>query len=206
MVPPSPSRCPWCGDDPLYVQYHDEEWGVPSHDDRHLFEMLCLEGQQAGLSWITVLRKREAYRRAFHGFEIRKVARMSDADIEALLGDASLIRHRGKLTAIRDNAIAALALQKEGGSLSDWLWEFVGGRALANGPASYRDAPAATPLSDALAKELKKRGFRFVGSTTVYAFLQACGFVNDHESGCFRFRQLKATTVGAAAQSRRRLS
>lgn len=206
MTTTSPARCPWCGGDPLYVQYHDEEWGVPSRDDRHLFEMLCLEGQQAGLSWITVLRKREAYRRAFHGFEIRKVARMSDADIEALLGDASLIRHRGKLIAIRDNAIAALALQKEAGSLSDWLWDFTGGKTVVNGPASYREAPAATPLSDALARELKKRGFRFVGSTTVYAFLQACGFVNDHEAGCFRHRQLKAAVVGGASQSRPHLS
>ncbi len=206
MVTLPPSRCPWCGDDPLYVQYHDEEWGVPSRDDRHLFEMLCLEGQQAGLSWITVLRKREAYRRAFHGFEIKKVAGMRDADIEALLGDASLIRHRGKLTAIRDNAIATLALQQEAGSLADWLWAFVGGQTVVNGPVSYRDAPASTPLSDALARELKKRGFRFVGSTTVYAFLQACGFVNDHEAGCFRYRQLNSTVVGGASQSRRHLS
>lgn len=206
MVTTSPSRCPWCGDDPLYVRYHDEEWGVPSRDDRHLFEMLCLEGQQAGLSWITVLRKREAYRRVFHGFEIKEVARMRDADIEALLGDASLIRHRGKLTAIRDNAMATLALQQEAGSLADWLWAFVGGRTVVNGPASYREAPASTPLSDALARELKKRGFRFVGSTTVYAFLQACGFVNDHEAGCFRYRQLKAAVVGGPSQSRRHLS
>lgn len=206
MVTPSLSRCPWCGDDPQYVRYHDEEWGVPSRDDRHLFEMLCLEGQQAGLSWITVLRKREAYRQAFHGFEIRTVARMKEADIEALLGDARLIRHRGKLTAIRDNAIAALALQQEAGSLADWLWGFVGGRTLVNGPASYLEAPASTELSDALARELKKRGFRFVGSTTVYAFLQACGFVNDHEAGCFRFRQLKAAAVGKATESRPHLS
>lgn len=206
MATPSPARCPWCGDDPLYVRYHDEEWGVPSRDDRYLFEMLCLEGQQAGLSWITVLRKREAYRRAFHGFDPRKVARMSDADIEALLADPGLIRHRGKLTAIRDNAIATLALQREAGSLADWLWAQADGAPVDNRWHSYRDAPAATPLSDRLAKELKKRGFRFVGSTTVYAFLQACGFVNDHEAGCFRQGELKAATVGRAAQSPRRLS
>lgn len=184
-------RCPWCGDDPLYVAYHDEEWGVPSHDDRHLFEMLCLEGQQAGLAWITVLRKREAYRRAFHGFEPARVARMSDADIEALLGDAGLIRHRGKLTAIRDNAIATLALQAEAGSLSAWLWSFAGGAPEVNHRAGYREAPASTPLSERLSRELKRRGFRFVGATTVYAFLQACGFVNDHETSCFRHAQLK---------------
>lgn len=191
MATPSPARCPWCGDDPLYVRYHDEEWGVPSRDDRHLFEMLCLEGQQAGLSWITVLRKREAYRRAFHGFDPRRVARMSDADIEALLLDPGLIRHRGKLTAIRDNAIATLALQREAGSLAEWLWAQAGGAPTVNRLHSYREAPAATALSDRLAKELKKRGFRFVGSTTVYAFLQACGFVNDHETTCFRYRELK---------------
>ncbi|HEX4869734.1 MAG TPA: DNA-3-methyladenine glycosylase I [Moraxellaceae bacterium] len=206
MATPSPVRCPWCGDDPLYVRYHDEEWGVPSRDDRHLFEMLCLEGQQAGLSWITVLRKREAYRRAFHGFDPRKVARMSDADIEVLLSDPGLIRHRGKLTAIRDNAIATLALQREAGSLADWLWGQAGGAPVENRWRSYRDAPAATPLSDRLAKELKKRGFRFVGSTTVYAFLQACGVVNDHEAGCFRHAELKAAADGGPGQSRRRLS
>lgn len=196
MPTPPLQRCPWCGDDPLYVRYHDEEWGVPSHDDRHLFEMLCLEGQQAGLAWITVLRKREAYRRAFHGFEPARVARMSDGDIEVLLGDAGLIRHRGKLTAIRDNAIATLALQAEAGSLSAWLWAFAGGSPAISHWSSYREAPASTPLSERLSRELKKRGFRFVGATTVYAFLQACGFVNDHETGCFRHPQLKRKPVG----------
>jgi DNA-3-methyladenine glycosylase I len=195
MTAPAPVRCPWCGDDPLYQRYHDEEWGVPSHDDRHLFEMLCLEGQQAGLSWITVLRKRAAYREAFHDFDPAAVAAMTDADVEALLGNAGLIRHRGKLSAIRDNARATLALQAEAGSLSGWLWDFVGGRPIQNGWASYRDAPAGTALSDRLSRELKKRGFRFVGGTTVYAFLQACGFVNDHETGCFRHVQLKPKSV-----------
>lgn len=192
-------RCPWCGDDPLYVAYHDEEWGVPSHDDRHLFEMLCLEGQQAGLSWITVLRKRAAYRAAFHDFDPAAVAAMTDAGIEALLGNAGLIRHRGKLTAIRDNARATLALQAEAGSLSAWLWDFTGGRPLQNAWTGYREAPATTELSERLSKALKKRGFRFVGGTTVYAFLQACGFVNDHEAGCFRHRQLKGKSVGRKA-------
>lgn len=202
MPPASRTRCPWCGDDPLYVRYHDEEWGVPSRDDRHLFEMLCLEGQQAGLAWITVLRKREAYRRAFHDFDVQRVAAMDDAAIEALLGDAGLIRHRGKLTAIRDNARATLALQAEAGSLSDWLWAFADGQPLQNRWASYREAPATTPLAERLSRELKKRGFRFVGPTTVYAFLQACGFVNDHEAGCFRYRELKSAAVGKAARRR----
>lgn len=179
-------RCPWCGTDPLYVAYHDTEWGVPSRDDRHLFEMLCLEGQQAGLSWITVLKKRENYRRVFFRFDPRKVARMTDADCEALLQDAGIIRHIGKLTAIRDNAIATLAVQKEFGSLAAYVWSFVQDRPLRNRVRDYRQAPASTALSDALAKDLKKRGFRFVGTTTVYAFMQAVGMVDDHETGCFR--------------------
>lgn len=179
-------RCPWCGTDPLYVAYHDTEWGVPSRDDRHLFEMLCLEGQQAGLSWITVLKKRENYRRVFFRFDPRKVARMTDADCEALLQDAGIIRHIGKLTAIRDNAIATLAVQKEFGSLAAYVWSFVQDRPVRNRVRDYRQAPASTALSDALAKDLKKRGFRFVGTTTVYAFMQAVGMVDDHETGCFR--------------------
>ena len=179
-------RCPWCGTDPLYVAYHDEEWGVPSRDDRHLFEMLCLEGQQAGLSWITVLKKRDNYRRVFFRFDPRKVARMTDADCEALLQDAGIIRHIGKLTAIRDNAVATLAVQKEFGSLAAYVWSFVQDRPVRNRVRDYRQAPASTSLSDALAKDLKKRGFRFVGSTTVYAFMQAVGMVNDHEASCFR--------------------
>ena len=179
-------RCPWCGSDPLYVAYHDTEWGVPSRDDRHLFEMLCLEGQQAGLSWITVLKKRENYRRVFFRFDPRKVARMTDADCEALLQDAGIIRHIGKLTAIRDNAIATLAVQKEFGSLAAYVWSFLQDRPVRNRVRDYRQAPASSPLSDALAKDLKKRGFRFVGTTTVYAFMQAVGMVDDHETGCFR--------------------
>lgn len=178
-------RCPWCGTDPLYMAYHDEEWGRPSRDERHLFEMLCLEGQQAGLSWITVLKKRENYRRAFHKFDAKKVAKLDEAAIEALLQDAGIIRHRGKLTAIRDNAVATLAVQKEFGSLAAYLWGFVGDAPVVNRVRSYREAPTATVISDALSKDLKKRGFRFVGSTTIYAFMQAVGMVNDHELGCF---------------------
>lgn len=188
---PEPKRCPWCGDDPLYVKYHDEEWGVPSRDDRHLFEMIVLEGQQAGLSWITVLKKREAYRQAFFNFDVKKVAKMTDADLQALLGNAGLIRHIGKLTAARDNAIATLAVQKEFGSLADYLWAFVDGKPVTNAFRSYREAPAATALSDRISKDMKRRGFRFIGTTTTYAFLQSVGMVNDHEVGCFRYRQLK---------------
>lgn len=185
-----PTRCPWCGDDPLYVAYHDTEWGVPSRDDRHLFEMICLEGQQAGLSWITVLRKRAAYREAFFDFDIARVAAMKDADIERRLSNAGLIRHAGKLTAIRDNAVAALALQQEFGSLAAYFWGFVADRPIHNRLASYREAPASTELSARISRDLKKRGFRFVGATTVYAFLQSVGIVNDHEASCFRYREL----------------
>jgi DNA-3-methyladenine glycosylase I len=190
MPTPPLQRCPWCGDDPLYVRYHDEEWGVPSRDDRHLFEMLCLEGQQAGLSWITVLRKREHYRKVFHGFDPKKVARMTDADIEALLQDAGIIRHRGKLEAIRANATATLAIQQEYGSLAAYLWGFVENQPVINRVVSYREAPTTTAVSDRLSKDLKKRGFCFVGSTTVYAFMQAVGMVNDHETACYRHREL----------------
>ena len=178
-------RCQWVSADPLYQQYHDEEWGTPVHDDRLLFEMLCLEGQQAGLSWITVLRKRENYRRAFHGFNIKKVAAISEADLDVLVLDAGLIRHRGKLSAIRDNAIAALALQQEAGSLDAWFWAFVDGTPIRRRPRAA--VPASTPLSESISKALKKRGFRFVGATTVYAFMQAVGMVDDHASTCFRY-------------------
>jgi DNA-3-methyladenine glycosylase I len=190
-MPSDVKRCPWCGADPLYVQYHDEEWGVPSFDDRHLFEMICLEGQQAGLSWITVLKKRAAYRQAFFNFDIRKVAKMSDADLQALLQNPGLIRHIGKLTAARDNAIATLAVQQEFGSLANYLWAFVDHRPVVNKFSSYREAPAATPLSERISRDMKKRGFRFIGSTTTYAFLQSVGMVNDHETGCFRYSALK---------------
>jgi len=181
-------RCPWCGTDPLYVQYHDAEWGVPSHDDRHLFEKLCLEAQQAGLSWITVLKKREAYRRAFFNFNVKKVAKMTDADIEALLGNEGLIRHRGKLLAIRANAEATLAIQQEHGSLADFLWAFVDHRPVINRLKSYREADTATLASEAMAKALKKKGFKFIGPTSAYAFMQSVGMVNDHEETCFRYK------------------
>ncbi|MDQ8038669.1 MAG: DNA-3-methyladenine glycosylase I [Pedobacter sp.] len=182
------TRCPWCGTDPLYVKYHDEEWGVPSFDDRHLYEKLCLEAQQAGLSWITVLKKREAYRKAFFNFDVKKVAKLSDEQVEVHMSNEGLIRHRPKLMAIRDNAIATMAVQKEFGSLSAFLWEFVGGKPVTNRLKSYREAQTATAASEAMAKALKKRGFKFLGPTSVYAFMQSVGMVNDHEISCFRYK------------------
>ena len=181
-----PARCPWCGDDPLYVAYHDTEWGVPSADERHVFEMLCLEGQQAGLSWITVLRKRERYRERFFGFEIERVARMTDADVDSCLADAGLIRHRGKLAAIVDNARAAMLLKRSGADVVEHLWSFVGGVPKVNRPRSMAEVAAITPQSEAMSKDLKRRGFRFVGPTTCYAFMQAVGMVNDHLRTCDR--------------------
>ena len=184
------ARCPWCSDDPLYIAYHDTEWGVPSRDERHLFEMLCLEGQQAGLSWITVLRKRERYREVFKGFDIDAVARMKPVTIDRIMGDAGVIRHRGKLDAIVDNARAAVAMRKQGVGLVEHLWSFVGGQPVVNGYHDLASCPAKTPASEAMSRDLKKRGFRFVGPTTCYAFMQACGLVNDHLVGCFRRAQL----------------
>ncbi len=181
------TRCPWCGDEPLYVRYHDEEWGVPSRDPVHLFEMLCLEGQQAGLSWITVLRKRERYRERFFGFDASCVARMTKSQLESCLKDAGLIRHRGKLSAIIDNARAVEQLTAESGiDLASYLWAFVGGEPVANRLKTHQDAPAKTQASEAMSKDLKKRGFRFVGPTTCYAFMQAVGMVDDHLVSCFR--------------------
>jgi DNA-3-methyladenine glycosylase I len=179
-------RCAWCGDDPLYVAYHDDEWGVPSRDDRHLFEMLLLEGAQAGLSWITILRKRDAYRRAFAGFDPRRVARFTPARIAKLLQDPGIVRNRLKVESAVGNARAFLAMQQEHGAFAGWLWSFVDGEPVRNHPRTPRDVPARTPLSDAISKALKKRGFRFVGSTIVYAYLQAVGVVDDHAASCWK--------------------
>lgn len=181
-------RCPWAGSDPLYVAYHDEEWGVPSRDDRHLFEMLVLEGAQAGLSWITVLRKREGYRKAFAGFDPEKVARFSPRDAERLLADPGIVRNRLKVSSAIGNARAFLDLAEEAGSFSRWLWGFVDGRPLQNAFREMREVPARTPLADRISKELLRRGFRFVGPTIVYAYMQAVGLVNDHLVGCPRHR------------------
>ena len=184
-------RCGWCGDDPLYVAYHDEEWGVPVRDDRVLFEFLLLEGAQAGLSWITILRKREHYRRAFARFDPRRVAAFGEADVARLLADAGIVRNRAKVRAAIGNAQAFLAVQRECGSFSDYIWRFVDGQPIQNARRTMKAIPPTTPLSDAISKDLKARGFRFVGSTIVYSHMQATGMVNDHLSACFRHAQVQ---------------
>jgi len=181
---PTNGRCAWAGSDPLYVQYHDEEWGVPSHDDRHLFEMLILEGAQAGLSWITILRKRAAYRKAFDRFDARKMSRYDAAKVRALLADPGIVRNRLKVEGAVRNARAFLEVQREFGSFDAYLWPFVGGAPKINRPRSMKDVLPRTPESDLLSKDLKKRGFTFVGSTICYAFMQAVGMVNDHLATC----------------------
>ena len=178
------TRCPWAGSDPLYVRYHDEEWGVPSHDDRHLFEMLILEGAQAGLSWITILRKRAAYRKAFDRFNPRRIADYDAKKLQTLLADPGIVRNRLKVHGAVKNARAFLAIQQEFGSFDAYLWRFVGGTPKINRPRTMTDVPARTAESDTLSKDLKKRGFTFVGSTICYAFMQATGMVNDHLAGC----------------------
>lgn len=182
-------RCQWCGEDPLYVRYHDEEWGVPTHTDAALFEFLILEGAQAGLAWITVLRKREGYRAVFEQFDPNKIARYSDAKLDALRTDARIIRNRLKIYSTRQNARAFLAVQAEWGSFSAYLWHFVDGTPVVNHVTALADVPAKTSLSDQISKDLKARGFNFVGSTIVYAYLQAMGVVNDHSVDCFRYQE-----------------
>jgi DNA-3-methyladenine glycosylase I len=183
-------RCPWSEGHPLYVEYHDREWGVPVHDDRRLFEFLVLEGAQAGLSWLTILKKREAYRAAFHGFDPRRVARYGARDVRRLLSDAGIVRNRQKIEAAIANARAFLAVQKELGSFDRYVWSFVGGRPIRNAWTAIREVPARTEVSDALSADLKKRGFGFVGSTICYAHMQATGMVNDHLVDCFRYREV----------------
>jgi DNA-3-methyladenine glycosylase I len=178
-------RCPWCGSDPLYISYHDNEWGVPLHDEWRLFEMLTLEGAQAGLSWLTILRKREGYRRAFAGFDPQLVAGFDDGDVARLLADPGIVRNRLKVASTISNARAVLEVQARYGSLDDFLWSFVNGEPLRNRWRSMADIPASTSFSDTMSKELKRHGFRFVGSTICYAFMQATGMVNDHLTGCF---------------------
>lgn len=178
-------RCGWAGDDPLYCAYHDTEWGVPVHDDQRLFEFLILEGAQAGLSWITVLRKRDNYRKAFSGFDPIKVARFDEARRERLMQNEGIIRNRLKIESTVINAKAFLKVQKEFGSFDAYIWSFVGGKPRINRWASLKDVPASTAESDAMSKDLKKRGFKFVGTTICYAFMQACGLVNDHVADCF---------------------
>ncbi|MFI4856104.1 MAG: DNA-3-methyladenine glycosylase I [Phycisphaerales bacterium JB065] len=179
-------RCAWCTDDAIYRGYHDEEWGVPIYDDRKLFGMLQLEGAQAGLSWITVLKKRARYEEVFRGFEIERCAKLTDGQLERLLEDPGIIRNRLKVFGVRKNARAALKLIEREGSFSDYLWSFVGGEPIRNRPETIKDIPTTSAESDAMSKALKKAGFTFVGSTICYAFMQAVGMVDDHTRGCFR--------------------
>jgi DNA-3-methyladenine glycosylase I len=183
-------RCPWPGTDPLYVAYHDEEWGVPLHDDRKIFEFLLLEGAQAGLSWYTVLRKREAYRQAFARFDPEKVARFGKRQIDALLKNDGIIRNRAKILAAINNAKKFLDVQEEFGTFDCYIWRFVDGRPIVNKLRALKDFPARSFESDALSQDLRKRGFKFVGSTICYAHMQATGMVNDHTMACFRRREI----------------
>jgi DNA-3-methyladenine glycosylase I len=185
-------RCAWATEDkPDYARYHDAEWGVPVHDDRKLFEMLVLEGAQAGLSWYTILKRREGYRKAFKNFDPAKLARMTDAELEKVLATGDIIRNRLKVFSVRKNAQAFLAIQKEFGSFDAYVWRFVGGRPRVNQPKSMKEVPPSTKESDALSKDLKKRGMTFVGSTIIYAYMQAVGMVDDHMQGCFRAQKAK---------------
>jgi len=186
METPMTKRCTWCGSDPLYVHYHDTEWGVPALDDARLFEMLVLEGAQAGLAWITVLRKREGYRALFDGFDANRIARYTDRKLDKLLTDPRIIRNRLKVYGTRQNARAFLAVQEEFGSFSDYIWGFVDHQPIQNQWRSIATVPASTDVSDRLSKDLKKRGFTFVGSTIMYAHMQSTGMVNDHTTDCFR--------------------
>ncbi|MBK6742970.1 MAG: DNA-3-methyladenine glycosylase I [Hydrogenophilales bacterium] len=183
-------RCAWCGTEPFYVAYHDTEWGVPLHDERGLFEFLILEGAQAGLSWATILKKRAGYQRAFDNFDAERVARYTEADVARLLADPGIVRNRLKVAAAITNARATLAVREEFGGLDAYFWGFVDGRPIVNAWRDLAQIPARTPLSDTISKDMKKRGFKFVGSTIVYAHMQATGLVNDHTVDCFRYRRL----------------
>jgi DNA-3-methyladenine glycosylase I len=186
------NRCTWCGSDPLYRAYHDTEWGVPLHDDRLLFELLILEGAQAGLSWLTVLRRREQYRQAFDGFDCQRMARYTHADVERLLADTGIIRNRLKITSAIQNARAVLGIRERYGSLDAYLWGFVDGRPIENHWRSMDEVPAQTPLSHTISREMKQQGIGFFGPVICYAFMQAVGMVNDHVVDCFRHREVMA--------------
>lgn len=185
-------RCDWVTEDPLYIQYHDHEWGVPIYDDKKLFEMLILEGMQAGLNWLTVLRKRENFRLAFDNFNPQTIAQYKEKKILSLLQDAGIIRNNKKISAAQQNAIAFLKIQKEFGHFNKYIWQFVGGEPIKNRWRSQSEVPAATQHSEAMSKDLKKRGFSFVGSTICYAFMQAVGMVNDHVTTCYRYKEINA--------------
>ncbi len=186
MVAPDVNRCGWAGPDPLYIAYHDDEWGLPLHDERALFELLILEGVQAGLSWLTILKKRDGYRAAFDNFDAVRIADYDDAKIADLLADPGIVRNRLKVQATITNARACLALRDAGGGLDAYLWDFVDGAPITNRWRSLEEVPASTALSDRVSKDLKSRGFKFVGPTIVYAYLQSAGLVNDHVVDCFR--------------------
>jgi DNA-3-methyladenine glycosylase I len=187
----SKTRCPWCGDDPLYVAYHDKEWGVPVRSDKTLFEFIILEGVQAGLSWITVLRKRENYRKAFDNFDWEKIARYDTTKIEALLQNAGIVRNRLKVHAAVTNAKAFIKVRKEFGTFSKYIWSFVDGKPLQNQWKAMKEVPPVTALAEKISKDLKKRGFTFVGPTIIYAHMQATGMVNDHITTCFRHKEVQ---------------
>ena len=183
-------RCDWCGTEPIYVDYHDKEWGVPVHDDRTHFEMIILDGAQAGLSWITILKRRDGYREAFDNFDVNKVSRYSDKKVEKLLTNPGIIRNRLKVNSAVKNAKAFLKIQKEFGSFDKYIWQFVNNKTIQNKWKKMSDLPAITAESDAMSKDLKKRGFSFVGSTICYAYMQAAGMTNDHIMVCFRYKEL----------------
>ena len=185
--PASKERCHWCTNDELYIRYHDEEWGVPCHDDQTLFEFLILEGAQAGLSWLTILKRREGYRNALAGFDVQKVARFDETDIEQLLNDEGIIRNRLKINSAITNARAFIKVQKEFGSFDTYIWQFVNHQSIINHWKTVDEVPATTPESDAMSKDLKKRGFKYVGSTICYAYMQAMGMVNDHITSCISY-------------------
>lgn len=189
---PTKTRCEWCSTDPLYQRYHDEEWGVPSYDEQHLFELLILEGMQAGLSWITVLKKREHYRKITDNFNAQKMATFSDKKLATLLEDPGIIRNKLKVNALRKNAQAYLQLCELEGGLSNYMWHFVEGQPIQNQWQSLKDIPAKTERSEIISKDLKKRGFTFVGPTIIYAYMQAVGIVNDHTVDCFRYSELNS--------------
>jgi DNA-3-methyladenine glycosylase I len=189
-------RCGWPGEDPLYIDYHDKEWGVPVHDDRTHFEMIVLDGAQAGLSWITILKRRESYRKAFDNFDPVKVSRYGEKKIKELLENPGIIRNRLKVNSAVQNAKAFLDVQKEFGTFDKYIWQFVGHKTIYNSPASLKEIKATSPESDAMSKDLKKRGFSFVGSTICYAYIQAAGLVNDHTTECFRYEEVKRMSGG----------
>lgn len=192
----NPQRCAWPGNDPLYIAYHDHEWGAPLHDDSRLFEFLILDAFQAGLSWLTILRKRENFRQAFHQFDATAIASFTDAHIQRLMLDKGIVRNRQKIAATIDNARAYLEVQAEFGSFDTYLWQFVDGAPIQNHWANDAQVPATSPRSEAMSRDMRARGFRFVGPTICYAFMQAAGMVNDHTTACFRYREVAAMAAG----------